>query len=95
MSAKNTFEIEAQTIDYVENDAILLCCEPSFVMGGFVAAQFIIKNHGSRVTESISPYWGLATFAGGRFVLQPYTTCPWCKRKLPSIDITPVRTAIS
>jgi hypothetical protein len=92
---KNTFELGDQTINYVDNDAILLCCEPSFPLGGFVAAQFIIKNPTSRMTETISPYWGLATFTGGRFVLQPYTKCPWCKRPLPTIEVAPSRSALS
>ena len=93
--SKNTFEVGQQSIDYVMDDAILLCCEASLPVGGFVAAQFIIKDPTQRTTEIINAYWGLATFAGGRFVLQPYTTCPWCRRTLPDISITPVRSAIN
>jgi len=95
MIYKGAFEIGQQLIDYVMDDAILLCCEASIPVGGFVAAQFIIKDSTQRATEIVNAYWGLATFAGGRFVLQPHTICPWCKRTLPNIHITPIRSAIN
>jgi len=95
MRITNSFQIGPQTISYVEDDAILLCCGASLPIGGFVAAQFIVRDTTAKVTESIVVKWGLPIFAGGRFVLQPHTCCPWCMRELPSISITPARIAIN
>lgn len=93
MLPKNTFTVGPPTISYVESDAVLLCCEASHPIGGFVAAQFIIKN--ADFSQSVVMRWGLATFANGRFVLQAYQECPWCKRQLPAITVTTPRLSVN
>jgi hypothetical protein len=92
---KKTFDVGQQVVNHIENDAVLLCCEASYPIGGFVAAQFILKDPARKMMEIIMPYWGLPMFAGGKFTLRPYTICPWCKRDLPTIEVVPKRTALS
>ena len=95
MRQKNTFDIGPQSVNYVEEDTILLCCEASFPVSGFVAVQFIARDPTQRMTEMVAMRWGLPTFVGGKFILQPFSICPWCKRALPAIIITPTRSVIN
>lgn len=68
----------------VENDLTLLCCDPSLVLGGFVACIFHIRDADKR--EWIQePRWALPMFANGEFKMLPHRQCPFCKRDLPKI----------
>jgi hypothetical protein len=92
MGAMGTFNLYAQTINQVQDDLVLLCCEPSLHIGGFVAASFTVHSNG---TETSTLYWAIPVYANGKFTLQPRTKCSWCGRVLPAIESKVKRSSVN
>ena len=79
MRQKNTFDVGPQSVNYVEEDAVLLCCEASYPMGGFVAAQFIAKDPTRTDDRNRSDAVGVAYI------------CRWQVRTAAILDLPVVR----
>lgn len=87
---RREFTAGPQTTAQVEHDLTLMCCDPSLVIGGFVACVFHVRDAEKR--EWVESFrWALPMFADGRFVMLPHLTCPFCKRQLPVIQRRPER----